>query len=91
MYNPNLLTARNTVCETAENFRDVFEALFELRQDLRPNLLNDDYTRNEEVFQQYDAIDEMLDKYFEVTKNLTALRVLLSDRLYLEAKKEITK
>ena len=91
MYNPNLLKARNTVCETTENFRDVFEALFELKQDLRSDLLNEDYTRNEEVFQQCDAIDEMIDKYFEVAKNLTQLRVLLSDRLYLEAKKEITK
>ena len=71
MYNPNLLTARKTVCKTTEDFRDVFEALFELQKD--------------------DAISEMLDKYFEVSKNLTELQVLLSNRLYEEAKKEITK
>ena len=71
MYNPNLLTARKTVCKTTEDFRDVFQALFELQKD--------------------DAISEMLDKYFEVSKNLTELQVLLSNRLYEEAKKEITK
>ena len=71
MYNPNLLTARKTVCKTTEDFRDVFEALFELQKD--------------------DAISEMLDKYFEVSKNLTELQVLLSNKLYEEAKKEITK
>lgn len=71
MYNPNLLAARKTVCKTTEDFRDVFEALFELQKD--------------------DAISEMLDKYFEVSKNLTELQVLLSNRLYEEAKKEITK
>ena len=71
MYNPNLLAARKTVCKTTEDFRDVFQALFELQKD--------------------DAISEMLDKYFEVSKNLTELQVLLSNRLYEEVKKEITK
>ena len=71
MYNPNLLTARKTVCKTTEDFRDVFEALFEFHKD--------------------DAINEMLDTYFQVQTSLTELQVLLSNRLYEEAKKEITK
>ena len=91
MYNPNLLTARKTVCNTTEDFRDLFEALFDEQRALRPNLLKDDNTRDEEVFQKYDAISEMLDKYFEVAKSLTELRVLLNNRIYDEAKKEITK